>query len=1042
MQLLAALRGLLHRGGSTLVILLVALVAAAAAAAGPIYYAAAKTSILHDTTDGAEVIGRGVEAVQTGGIVGLLPALQSAVSGQFTAAVGGPAAAHRLFAPPIEALEVTAQDNRLGQEVEVVWRTNVCQQLRIVRGSCPVSPGQVMISQASAQPTSWHIGQRIRLAKWRPLTITGIYRVPDLNADYWFKRSGAYFPLEEPNPIPIGGGTPQPQAGGSVYDAVFTSQATMSTYAPVAQGTGVIDHLLVTRHLRPADVPGLQSGIAGLLENSALSDQQITVSSEIPTTFATLQASWHAVEVPVFLITVQLLTLSWLLLFLSVTDAVEARGSEVALAKLRGHGRLRTVLFGLSEPTALLILALPLGAAVGWAATSALGKVLLSPGTAVGMPSLGWIAAAVATAGGIAAVILAARRTLRRPVVEQWRRSGRRATDRGWVIDAILLTGAAAGLLDLLFTGQISSTSHNVLGLLVPGLLGLAVAVAASRILPMACRAVFGRSSRRGGLGMYLAVRHIARRPGGVRTTIVLATAFALAAFAVTAWSVDRDNYRLVAGAQVGAPTVLNVITPAGRDFGSIVDKADRSGRMAVAVDVYSSVSSGTTGSGTVTLGVDPQRFARIANWRPSFAAQPLRTLMARIDPPAPTRQVILNGDAFRVRVRVRSLAVPGLQIAADVTTGASPVTLGTLPGRGTVTRTGQLVGCPCVLQDLYLSQTGKQLTKHRSAPITGDLTLVSLQEHAGGRWQTVSPGVLRSAVAWRSANADNPPDVISAGSGGLGWKFQTPVKENPELDSANRPSPLPAVAATAMVGRGTSTGGRPFAAVGLDGNTLPLYPVFPAASIPGAPSYGVIVDRTYAELAAGQNLAQVTQQVWLAPGAQPIVEPRLVAAGVQVTAVVTTAHAAALLSRQGPGLASILFLADAAAAALLASGAAILGLYLSARRRRYEYAALAASGVKRRTLRVAVLIELGAVLGFGTVVGIGAGLGAAALALRSVPEFVSLPVAPPLYYVPSPTPLAVLLGAAVGLLLITSVTSSLTLIRGVRLEQLREAPA
>ena len=1039
MQLLAALRGLLHRGGSTLVILAVALVAAAAAAAGPIYYAAAKTSILHDTASGAVLPGRGFEAIQTGPVAGMLGPMQSDVTEELSAAVGGPAAARRLFAPPIQALEVTAQDNRLRMEVELVWRSNACRQVRIIRGSCPVSNGQVMVSQSSVQPTSWRIGQRIRLAGWKPLTVTGIYQVSHLNADYWFNRSPTYFPMEEPTPIPTGGGIPTPQGGGSIYDTLFTPIGTMTSSARgQPQGTAVIDDLMLTRNLRPADVPVLQSGITGLIDSDVLTSDQITVSSSIPTTFATLQDSWRAVEVPVFLITVQLLMLSWLLLFLSVTDAVEARGPEVALAKLRGHGRLRTVAFGLSEPAALLLLALPLGALIGWAATSALSKVLLSPGTAVGLPPLGWIAAAVATAGGLVAVILAARRTLRRPVVEQWRRSGRRATDRGWVIDAILLTGATAGLLDLLFTGQISSASHNVLSLLVPGLLGLAIAVAASRLLPMACRAFFKRTSKRGGLGLYLAVRHIARRPGGVRTTIVLATAFALAAFAVTAWSVGRDNYRLVAGSQVGAATVLNVVTPAGQDLGSVVGKADPGGRMAVAVDVYSSVSSGTTGSGTATLGVDPQRFARVANWRSSYAAQPLRTLMARIDPPAPTRPVVLNGDAFRVKVRVRVLSLPGLQFTADVTTGASPVSLGTLPGRGTVTRTGPLVGCPCVLQDLTLSQTGKQLAHQLRGPIQGYITLISLQEHTGGRWQAVAPQTLRSATAWRSGTTGSRTDVITAGPGGLSWQFAAIRQTSPVLESANRPFPLPAVAATALVGKGTGT----FAGIGLDGNTLPLHPVFPAAAIPGAPSYGMIVDRGYAELAAGQNLAQVVQQVWLAPGAQQIIEPRLIKAGVHVTSVATTSSAAAVLSRQGPGLASILFLADAGAAALLASGAAILGLYLSARRRRYEYAALAASGVKRRTLRIAVLVELAAVLGFGSIVGIATGLAAAALALRSVPEFITLPAAPPLYYVPSALPVAVLLGVAVGLLLITSVTASMTLIRGVRLDQLREAPA
>src|SRR6185312_3612837 len=50
------------------------------------------------------------------------------------------------------------------------------------------------------------------------------------------------------------------------------------------------------------------------------------------------RASWRAVEVPVVLISAQLLILAWLLLFLLVADAAEARGPEVALAKMRGRG--------------------------------------------------------------------------------------------------------------------------------------------------------------------------------------------------------------------------------------------------------------------------------------------------------------------------------------------------------------------------------------------------------------------------------------------------------------------------------------------------------------------------------------------------------------------------------------------------------------------------------------------------------------------------------------------------------------------------------
>jgi len=337
---------------------------------------------------------------------------------------------------------------------------------------------------------------------------------------------------------------------------MFTARATMADASPVTQGTAVLDYLLRPAHLSAADVPGLLALMNALANSVRLNVQQVIVTSDLPATLGTVQSGWNAIAVPVLLITAQLLVPVWLLLFLAVRDAAEARGPEIALAKLRGYGPGRSIVFGLSEPALLLLVALPAGALAGWALTAALGRVLLRPGTPVGLPPLAWAAAAAATAGGLTAMLIAAWRTVRRPVVEQWRRAGRRAADRGWVLDAVLLTGAVAGLIDLVVGGQITSARRSVLGLLVPGLVGLAVAVVASRLLPVACRALFRPTSRDGGvggLGGFLAVRHIVRRPGGVRTTMVLTTAFALAGFAVAAWSVDRGNNQLVAGAEVGA---------------------------------------------------------------------------------------------------------------------------------------------------------------------------------------------------------------------------------------------------------------------------------------------------------------------------------------------------------------------------------------------------------------------------------------------------------------------------------------------------------
>ena len=593
--------------------------------------------------------------------------------------------------------------------------------------------------------TGWHLGQRVQFARLAAFTITGLYRMPDQGRGYWFGRGSIYFSAISP------------------IDALFTPRVTLEQGPTQQQGTVVVDDLLAQSRLTGSEVPQLASAMTAFSSSAALQQQQVLVTTGIPATLQAVQASWRAVEIPVVLITAQLLAACLLLLFLSVGDAIDARGHDVSLAKLRGRGGWQTIMFGMSEPVLLLAVALPAGILVGWAATAAFSRVLLRPGTAVVLPPQAWAAAGLATAGGLLAVVLAARRTLRRPVVEEWRRSGRKPAGRGWIADAVLATAAVAGLLELAVSGQIGSARHGALGLLVPGLLGLAIAVIASRLLPLACRSAFARTSTGGGIGLFLALRHVARRPGGTRTTIVLATAFALSTFAVTAWAVDRNNEHLVAAAEVGAPVVLTVGVPAGKSLGTIVDHADPGGRMAAAVDRYTSLSS--SNSGLTVLAVDPQRFARVAAWRPGFTTRPPAELARELAPRAPA-PVILSGSALRVTVDVHALTPPGSVLSADVTTGASPVILGPLPARGATTLTAPLVGCPCVLQDLDLTPPVHFL----QSPVTGSVTINAVQVR-GSRWLGACgarAAVRRGAVASRAPRQPAGPGDGIRGRTGL----------------------------------------------------------------------------------------------------------------------------------------------------------------------------------------------------------------------------------------------------------------------------------
>src|SRR5262249_13722140 len=84
---------------------------------------------------------------------------------------------------------------------------------------------------------------------------------------------------------------------------------------------------------------------------------------------------------------------------------------------------------------------------------------------------------------------------------------------------------------------------------------------------------------------------------------------------------------------------------------------------------------------------------------------------------------------------------------------------------------------------------------------------------------------------------------------------------------------------------------------------------------------------------------------------------------------------------------------------------------------RSYEYAALIAGRVPRRSLRASVFIEQSVVLGFGVLTGVAAGIGSAVLVLRSLPVFLTPPSAPSLLFVPSAAQVVVPLVVTVVLL-------------------------
>jgi ABC-type antimicrobial peptide transport system permease subunit len=144
---------------------------------------------------------------------------------------------------------------------------------------------------------------------------------------------------------------------------------------------------------------------------------------------------------------------------------------------------------------------------------------------------------------------------------------------------------------------------------------------------------------------------------------------------------------------------------------------------------------------------------------------------------------------------------------------------------------------------------------------------------------------------------------------------------------------------------------------------------------------------------------------------------------GIKVDSVKTPATQINRMNHGGLALAYLFFLFAAGAAAVLAIGAAVFSVFMTSRRRAFELAVLRAIGIPNRTLMRSLLGEQLLVLGPGVLLGIGAGLLGALMALPSVPEFASTVGGPPVALVFSPLPI---IGMIVVLLILLAVAAGL----------------
>lgn len=1022
-QLRLLLRALRWRAGAAVALFVVATVAVLAAAAGPLYLDTANDSVLHSTLVSHPASADGITLIPNAASGVPIDNAEQALSAARRMGL------YRWYHPGKLILDqgfAVMGAGGITYGGDLLSDPGQCHVLHFLQGSCP-GPGQVAVTKRTARALGVHLGSSLTI----PLKggvppvkvrVTGIIALGNPHQTFWFGEEPSYFDFGPPLTCGIGA-TCLP-----LVDAMFTAPSTIAGL-PEVQPTDEFQ-LRVSR-IHTTDLAAFRRAFDHFATYTAEVLRTPVETGLSAETGAAARES-DLMQSIVIVVDLQLVLLALFVLFGLVARTAEAREKEVALAKLRGFGTWSVLLVGLLEPVAVLVVALPVGLVLAWLAMR-LAQPLLLPGAIITFQPLVLLAAVAAFAGGLVATAFGARRILTRRLSDELRAIEPRSSNVARAaIDAAALALAIAGIVELLAAGVLSGSQPNPVAAFAPGLVAVAVAVVGVRVLPWLCSFLvrWTRNSRWMATG--LAVRQVVRRPTSLRQITVLAIATGLACFAVTGWAAAGINRTVRADFVLGAARVLTVDVPNSVNIEKAVDRADPTGRYAMAV-MLSSIPS------QKLLAVQVSRLQRVAYWPQDVSSTSEARIVHWLTPhlqPA----MYLTGAEVRATITLDGTPNPPPDLVFNLVNSGGHqgvADFGFLrPGTHTYLTPLPAAcsgGCHVLnLEPLWNpSQTGPQQVSY-------SLSLAGLDERSGptGGWRPATSRLADPRYWTPSAPGVAVSATTDQGSPALKLRVEDSVNDT------NPPGVVPGALPTTISGvvtRANSVSDPRDASIeDFDGSSLNLDVPYQVSDLPQLGQVGFLVDLQTAIRGESAPPSQTVTQVWLAPGAPPSIARSLAAQGVRVTSVRTPGPDIRAMNHGGLALAYLFFLFAAGAAAVLAIGAAVFSVFMTSRRRAFELAVLRAIGISRATLLRSLLGEQLLVLGPGVVLGLGAGLLGALMALPSVPEFANPGGGPPVELVFAVVPIVAMMVALVILLAVAAALASAATLRLAGWERLR----
>jgi hypothetical protein len=810
----------------------------------------------------------------------------------------------------------------------LVFRDRVCEHLVIVAGRCLAGPLEIVVGVDSAKTAGLRPGdvavvQAARYEQGRGLvpdgpeqrlTVVGTYTPRDPDEAYWAGQH--YFPVT---------------ANGTRHEAVFLSPQTFDLIGHTL-GQSSVDSLAPASVLTVDRLAGLKAEIDHL--TAPLSEQQaVTVNTNLPDLADRVAANREVAHELVPVAFVPLVALCFFVIYLAVGYGIFGRRQELGLVALRGVAPARRWWLATGETGLAIVAGAPVGYVLGYWAVSTVARLRFD-GDAVTLSSAALPYAGLALAGSLVVALLGQRRAVAEPVVDLLRGVPRGAA--GWrslVVEGIVIALAVGTTVQLR-----TSDSLRGVSLLVPGLVVVAVALAAARALAPAAALVARWALWAGRLGPGLAAVQLARRPGSHRLFILIAVSTAMLAFVAAGMDVAAtaraDRARIVTGAQ----TVLTVDGADVRGLLHATRQVDPTGGWAMAV----MTPVQTYPDAPKVLAVDTTRLAAVGAWRDGFGAG-AGSVAAKLMPP-PAQPLRFDGRQIELDIETFPGASSGTD-KVDLTVTLAPLAGGDVitvsvpdlaPGRAV--RRLTVVGCAqgCRLTALTLGTTRRDSVR----------LLVHAIRQLDPPGDVVPPAVLTDRHRWRG-----PDGVVPSP---LGQALQISATQTAfssgesTVASVDAPVPVPVAATGGLAASGSLES--------LDGSPVPATVVAPVAMLPRLGASGVLVDLEYLERTDLFAPRRDQAEVWLGPAAPADAADRLRKAGLAVSRATGVAANLRALGRQGTTLALQFHLAAALFGVALALGGLGLVATVDRRRRAVDLSALRRQGLSQRSADQAAL--------------------------------------------------------------------------------------